>query len=402
MSTGKPQHNNNNNNNNNNNGGVPAVIVNVDSPSYPSDMPPPPAYSTLHEGRLGERKTLDAGERAPLLGSGSGSRPSQQSSPATGVTAAAAIRGALPARASSPLQSRWHAQRDWYASMQWHTKRFIGRHFGLIVAAVIGLAVLLGIIIMVCNISPTCEVPENAEVATMSYTFNPEDYREFFFHLDEGIMGDIIVTQSRDREENNVTITITAQGSTPDMLSAIALNALPNRRTSLVETNIFLNMNPSELRTALSRNCTRVEVEIAFPRSLVDYDLIQLESRYGGHVVVQLQDETTARTTTTVERIEILAKGGDVSVKQVSVARALNIVAKQGVVQADVEVGKIVKVQASDVDLALESISSSMDVKVSSSNKAQVIMKAPLPDLISSREDMKRAVEGEYGRWAMF
>ncbi|KAG0278622.1 hypothetical protein BGZ95_003568 [Linnemannia exigua] len=287
-------------------------------------MAPPPAYSRIPKQGLGGNKSQGAEERTPLLGSG--------------------------------------------------TKMFIDQYFAIIVAAVVCISIIFGIF-LIAHFSYTCEIPENAEVASMSYTFNPEDYREFFFHLDEGITGDIVVTQSRDRIENNVTITITAQGSTPDMLSAIALNTIPNRRTSLVETNIFLNMKPYELRTALSRNCTHVEVDITFPRSLVDYDLIQLESRYGGHVIVRLQDETSTTTTTTVERIEVLTKDGDVSVNQVSITNTLNVVAKRGAVQADVEVGKIVNVQAGkDVVLELESMSSSMDVKVSSSDNAQVTM----------------------------
>ncbi|KAF9907050.1 hypothetical protein EC991_011354 [Linnemannia zychae] len=258
-----------------------------------------------------------------------------------------------------------------------NVKTFFSRYGAHLLAAFIGILVLWGIISLAVHLSYECKVPEDAEVTTMSYNFDPEEFREFFFHLDEGITGDVIVTQSRDRTETNATILITAQGSTSEMLSAISLATLPNPRTSLLEANLLLNLPSSEIRAALYRNCTRVEVEIMFPRSMVDYDLIQIESRYSGGVVVRLHDRVTLQKTL-VERVEVLAKRGDVSVKDMVVTKALNVVAKTGAVEAQVEVGKVVNVRAKkDVALALESRSSSMDVKVSTSNSAQVTMKTP-------------------------
>ncbi|KAF9131468.1 hypothetical protein BGW39_001781 [Mortierella sp. 14UC] len=365
---------------NNGRGGVPAVTVDIEFPSSHTVLPPPPAYSSTperHLGAKGGRKSqdVDEEERAPLLGSGSssGSGSGSALSPATGAAAAAAIRNAIPARASTRrdhTQGRGFGLRvqHWLDDKKWSLKMFFRRYSAHLLAALFHIA---------DHLFYECKIPEDAEVTTMSYTFDPAEFQEFFFHLDEGMTGDIIVTQSRDRAETNATILITAQGSTSQMLSAISLTTLPNPRTSLLEANLFLNMPASEIRAALNRNCTRVEVEIAFPRSMVDYELIQLESRYSGHVVVRLQDRATA-TKTLVERVEVLAKSGDVSVKDVSVTRALNVVAKKGAVEVQVETGRIVNIQAAkDVMLELESRSSSMDVKVSTSQGAHVTMKTP-------------------------
>jgi hypothetical protein len=57
------------------------------------------------------------------------------------------------------------------------------------------------------------------------------------------------------------------------------------------------------------------------------------------------------------------------------VTRALNVVAKNGAVEAQVEVERIVNVKAKrDVRLELESRSSYMDVKVSTPKRAQAAM----------------------------
>ncbi|KAG0209895.1 hypothetical protein BGX33_005274 [Mortierella sp. NVP41] len=155
--------------------------------------------------------------------------------------------------------------------------------------------------------SYVCEIPEDAEVSTMSYSFDPADYRELYFHLDEGI------------------------------------------------------------------NCTNVEVDIIFPRRLFSYDLLQLESHFKGNVQVRLDDRDTA--TTVIKSLEILAKEGNVGVRDVVVTRAMNIVARSGAVEGKAEVERVVRVSASKgVDLELESRTNTMEVKVNSNRHAQVTM----------------------------
>jgi hypothetical protein len=159
------------------------------------------------------------------------------------------------------------------------------------------------------------------------------------------------------------------------MLSAISLKTIPSPRSSLLEANIFLDMKSSAIRAALARNCTRVEVDIIFPRRLVNYDLIQLESNYAGNVQLRMGPQSVG--TAVVDRLEILTKSGSVSVKDLEVSEAMNIVTKdgEGKVKAQVVATKAVRVKArNNVDLELESHSNMLDVKVDTSRDAKVTM----------------------------
>ncbi|KAG0292646.1 hypothetical protein BGZ96_003860 [Linnemannia gamsii] len=195
-------------------------------------------------------------------------------------------------------------------------KRFFDHYKGHLLAAVVSILVIWGLISLVSHLSYECEIPEDAEVTTMEYSFDPADYRELFFHLDEGI-----------------------------------------------------------IRAALARNCTRVEVDIIFPRRMLDYDLIQLESNYAGNVQVRMDPKGAG--TAVVDKLEIFARSGSVSVKDLVVSEAMNVLTKdnKGQVEVQVQAGKVVRVQAeNDVVLDLESHTNMLDVKVTTSSNAQVTM----------------------------
>ncbi|KAF9127705.1 hypothetical protein BGX30_014680 [Mortierella sp. GBA39] len=250
----------------------------------------------------------------------------------------------------------------------------------ILIAAIVGIMVIWGLIRLVNHLSYECMVPEDAQATTMEYSFDPTDYRELFFHLDEGITGDISVSQSRDKTEGNITILITAQASTPELLSFITLKTTPTPRNSFLETSLFLNMKSSDIRKALARNCTRLEVDIIFPRHLYDYDFIQIESRYKGNVIVAMDPKRSAGARMAVEHLEVSAEAGSVKVKDLLVTEAMNVVTKsvEGDVEAQVEVGKVARVQAKGgVSLTVESWSNGMDLKVDTSGRAQVAMKTP-------------------------
>ncbi|KAF9153680.1 hypothetical protein BG015_002890 [Linnemannia schmuckeri] len=372
MSTGK-QH-------TNGRGSRDSATIDIDHllPHSRTDVPPP-AYSTTPERVPGG---VADEERVPLLRDApsrrvatpaetAARRATESDSRRRGGDGVGCLEGLRQRADDLGRRLGWWWDDKWHGMKGWYHKYKV-----LLVAAVVGIALLWGLIHVVERLSYECKIPEDAQVTTMEYSFDPADYREFFFHLDEGITGDISVSQSKDRIESNVTILITAQGSTPEMLSAISLNTIPSRRSSFLETNIFLNMKSSEVRAALSRNCTRVEVDIIFPRRLLDYDLIQLESNYAGNVIVAMDPKGAA----SIERLEISTKSGSTLVKDVSVTEAMNVVTKggEGKVEAQVDAAKVIRVQAKkDVSLTLESWTNALDLKVDTSSNAQVTMKTP-------------------------
>ncbi|KAF9541100.1 hypothetical protein EC957_003427 [Mortierella hygrophila] len=353
MSTGKQQY-------TNGQGNRDSTTVDIDhSPPVPDTDIPPPAYSNTPE--LGLGRPTDHDERTPLLGGG------RVTSGRVATPAEAA------ARRATELGSRRRGGGD-------GTKRWFHEWKVILIAAIVGIMVIWGLIRLVNHMSYECKVPEDAQVATMEYSFDPADYRELFIHLDEGITGDISVSQSRDRTEGNITILITAQASTPELLSFITLKTTPTPRNSFFETSLFLDMKSSDIYKALARNCTRLEVDIIFPRHLYDYDFIQIESRYKGNVIVAMDPKRSVGARIAVERLELLARAGSVTVKDLLVTEAMNVVTKggEGNVEAQVEVRKVARVQAKgDVSLTVESWSNGLDLKVDSSGRPQVAIKTP-------------------------
>ncbi|KAF8941285.1 hypothetical protein BGZ47_007444 [Haplosporangium gracile] len=373
MSTGKQQH-------MNGRGSRDSTSVDIDRslPNSRTDVPPP-AYSTTPERAP---DTVADEERASLLRDA----PSRRVATPAERAARRATESDYRRRGGDGVGC-WEGLRQrtddlgrrfgWWWDDRWQdTKSWCYKYKVLLIAAAVGIILLWGLIHVVNHLSYECKIPEDAQVATMEYSFDPADYRELFFHLDEGITGDISVSQSRDRIESNVTILITAQGSTPEMLSAISLKTIPSPRSSFLEANIFLSMkSSSEIRAALARNCTRVEVDIIFPRRLLDYDLIQLESNYAGNVIVAMDPKGAA----SLERLEISTKSGSVLVKDLVVTEAINVVTKdEGEVEAQVDVAKVIRIQAkNDVSLALKSWTNALDLKVDTSSEAHVTMKTP-------------------------
>ncbi|KAG0066840.1 hypothetical protein BGZ90_001245 [Linnemannia elongata] len=375
MSTGKQQH-----ANGRGNGDSTTVDMNHSSPLPRTDASPP-AYSSTPGRGLGQPNDVD--EQAPLLGGG------RVPSGRVATPAEAAARRATeprsatePWRATEPRRvTELRRQLVWWWDDTWRgIKRWFFRWKALLIATVVGILVVWGLVCLVSHLSYECTIPEDAQAITKEYSFDPTDYRDLFFHLDEGITGDITVSQSRDRTEGNITILVTAQASTPELLSFITLKTTPVRRNSFLETSLFLDMKSSDIRTALDRNCTRLEVDIIFPRHLYEYDLIQIESRYKGNVIVAMDPRRSADARMAVERLEIMAKEGSVVVKDLMVTEAMNVVTKggKGKVEAQVEVEKVIRVQAKKaVSLLVENWSNGLDLKVETSGKAQVAMKTP-------------------------
>ncbi|KAF9931726.1 hypothetical protein FBU30_009650 [Linnemannia zychae] len=325
-------------------------LLSTNVADHPDSAPPP--YSASPEVHVNR-------EWSPLLGS---SRNPGHQRPSGAAACWIAFLEAIR------RQTFVQRCRDWTSHKVWLVDNWLKDHAVHIFTAVVGSLVLGCIVVAIIHEANECKVPENAEETIISYSYDPADFRDFFFHLDEGISGDIYVSQSRDRVESNVTIHISAKGNTHDMLSAISFKTNPNHRGGILETKIHLDMTPSEISAALSKNCTRVEVDIIFPRHMIEYNLIQLESRYKGDVRLRLEN------TVNVERVEILAKSGSVQVRDVVVTDEMNIVAKRGRVETQsVEIQNAIRVNAkSDVSLELISYTYSMNAKVFTGGNAQV------------------------------
>ncbi|KAF9186612.1 hypothetical protein BGZ51_001867 [Haplosporangium sp. Z 767] len=219
-----------------------------------------------------------------------------------------------------------------------------------------------------------CVIPDDAKIVTFNQTIDPSQYTNLFFHLDRGITGDVIVTQSRDRVEQNIQIFVTTKASTAEMLQHISSSLDFKPRTFRAESKFFMDMESSDLKRALSKNCTWVEIDVILPYRLGSIDSLEIQSTFKGGVQIRMDEASIT------DKLIVKAKEGDVSLKETRIGKELNLVADGGKVEARrIAIDKVVRINARrEVDLELDSRSSSLDVKVSSASEyAQVLLMQP-------------------------
>ncbi|KAF9350842.1 hypothetical protein BGX26_011021 [Mortierella sp. AD094] len=238
-------------------------------------------------------------------------------------------------------------------------------------AAATGLLVLFIVGLALCeDCFYTCSIPKDAQVLTFNQTIDPSVFRELTLRLDKGITGNVVVSTSRDRKQRDILITASMRASTPTMLQLISHELyLTNGTSRRAESTIFMDMSGSELNQALKRNCTRVNVDIIFPRHLTEYGIIEIESLYRGNVKVQYDREFWS------DEFFIRTTNGDVELNDVIVKDELNVEAKSGSISARAAVKRAVRLTASGrVKLTSTSTSSSLDVSAVSLNSEAVVV----------------------------
>ncbi|KAG0012269.1 hypothetical protein BGZ80_000090 [Entomortierella chlamydospora] len=221
---------------------------------------------------------------------------------------------------------------------------------------------VLAIIIWVASLCEdcwyTCSIPEDAQILTFNQVIDPNVFRELSLRLDKGITGDVVVSTSRDPAQRDILIKASMRASTPTMLQFISHELhLTNGSYRRAESTIFMNMTESELNQALKRNCTRVNIDIIFPRYLTEYGIIEINSLYRGNVKVNYDREFLS------DQLFIRSTSGNVALDYVIVRDELNVEARSGSIYAMAAVKRAVRMTASDtVQLISTSTSSSLDV----------------------------------------
>ncbi|KAF9112564.1 hypothetical protein BGX27_003155 [Mortierella sp. AM989] len=242
---------------------------------------------------------------------------------------------------------------------------------GLVIFVVCIISVLIILSFMFCeDCFYTCRIPENAQVIKLIQSIDPNIYNELKVQLDVGITGNIFVTRSKDIFQQDIIITTTMKASTPRMLKYMTQDLVLKNGTSRAESSIFMNMTNTELKQALKRNCTLVDVEIAFPRQLSEFGTIEIHSLYRGTIQVVLDEEFM------FDRFLVRAEKGNVNIKDAVVKGELNVMAKEGSIEAIAAVKKVANLSAKNkLDFQLASKSSELDVRaISHTDRASVVL----------------------------
>ncbi|KAI1320817.1 hypothetical protein EDD11_009774 [Mortierella claussenii] len=220
--------------------------------------------------------------------------------------------------------------------------------------------------------TPPGEFPESNYTSSFSQVIDPDIYTKLMLRLNQGILGNIVVSQSQDWLEDNIIIHGTIQSSTVTMLKlttpVLAFKPNSSRAISIVS----LNMSESDRKEAFDQqNWTRVDVQIMFPRHFEDFDALTIEHLHRGSIRIQ---DTAVQDT-----MMLLATDGNVVLQEIEVNRQLMVDARNGQVKGkSISAPRLVKVNAAqDVELELVSYSSRLDVRVVSKSYAEVVMTRP-------------------------
>ncbi|KAK3841671.1 MAG: hypothetical protein J3R72DRAFT_491249 [Linnemannia gamsii] len=234
-------------------------------------------------------------------------------------------------------------------------------------------------------------VVDDIKASHLSLSFNPSDYKNFFFQLDHDIKGDIYVGKSYNNNNPNITIQVTAHASSTEILQTFALDATP--QLSLMEAKVYLNMTSAQARKMpLRKGCTLVKVDILFPTNLTRYESLWIHHRERGNVNVKMSRghpgganriwPPTAETTVAeeaavivIDQLDIQANAGWVTLQDVVVSSELSVVSRLGGINGQVDVEhRVIMDSAKEMTLELSSSRPNLDLKVTSKEIARVVM----------------------------
>ncbi|KAI8353951.1 hypothetical protein B0O80DRAFT_451871 [Mortierella sp. GBAus27b] len=217
-----------------------------------------------------------------------------------------------------------------------------------------------------------CKIPENAEVLQFAQSINANRYRELYLQLDQGITGNIAISQSVDPNQNDILILGSMQASSPEMLKIMSHSLIFDWSRPRANSRIFIDQEAAQLEKSLKRNCTRVNLEIIFPLRLRNYDTIDVNSSFHGDVEINL------KSVYLTDRLAVKAEQGNVAVKA-SVEREIEIESKTGKVEAELTATKSVVIMTRrDINLELTSRSSSLNARaVSTKGSTKTILTQP-------------------------
>ncbi|CAO3567895.1 unnamed protein product [Mortierella alpina] len=240
----------------------------------------------------------------------------------------------------------------------------------LIVLGVISLLIIF-MVWCDCLFTPTCEIPRDAEVTTLNQTIDAALYKGFSFKLDRGISGDIVVSRSRNASDTDIRVFVSLKASTSLMLESMAVSVDLDPYTSVAKSRVFMNMTDPDLKKALARNCTWVDVHIIYPATLNNgFESLEIDSSRKGSVLVRLEDLELK------EKLVIYAREGKIAVRDVRVGQEVKMEAERG----DIEVHRlwaderVVAEAAGSIVMDMGKTSQFLDLKAVSSRNAAVVM----------------------------
>ncbi|KAG0310533.1 hypothetical protein BGZ97_012496 [Linnemannia gamsii] len=232
-----------------------------------------------------------------------------------------------------------------------------------------------------------CKVTDSDQTQLV-YTFDPEQYKELFFHLDKDMVGDIYVRQydsPEDLDEGKVRIIVQAAASDSKMLQATTLNAIEHPRESSLEANVYLKLHDEEREDALRSGCVVTSIMIVFPWNMTRFESLKIQNRNKGYVDVWLprynedgshdgilRSHTAKDTRDHINHARARARARAATI---AITEALKAVSEQGRIFCDITAEKRVELESklsTQVNLDSSSNYPELDLKVSAETTANI------------------------------
>ncbi|KAF9285069.1 hypothetical protein BGZ68_004164 [Mortierella alpina] len=298
---------------------------------------------------------------------GSSGSPPAYSPPFNEANESQPLLGSRDQNSHENRKSSWRAAVGRWLNRVWPTLK---RASPILIAVAFIAIIIILVIWCDCFFTPTCEIPGDAEVVTFNQTIDVAVYKGLSFKLDRGISGDIVVSRSRNVLDTDIRVYVSMKASSSLMLKSMATSVDLDPYASVAKSRVFMDMTDSDLKKALSRNCTWVDVRIIFPSTLDNgFESLEIDSSRKGSVQVRL-DSLELR-----EKLVIHAREGDVNVRDVRVGQEVKIEAERGHIETRhlwAEERAVVK--AGSVNMDMGATSPYLWLEATSTQKAAVVI----------------------------
>ncbi|KAG0034189.1 hypothetical protein BGZ81_005894 [Podila clonocystis] len=206
-----------------------------------------------------------------------------------------------------------------------------------------------------------CSLPNDTEMRSSISSFPPSKDLNFILHVQEGIYGNILVKESDDWSQRNITVRMSSGSRLPDLLDTITHDVRFNSLARTADIFVHLGTNdPNEKKKLLDNNCFRTNIEILYPRSSSSSSTgsgrLEVQVAYG-EIALDFGKPLSRKPAAIFESLGLATMKGDVSLKNVGVLQRTRIRTERGSVK-----GSLVTPGAADISAD----SGSIDLRVHS------------------------------------
>ncbi|KAF9383804.1 hypothetical protein CPC16_008754 [Podila verticillata] len=214
-----------------------------------------------------------------------------------------------------------------------------------------------------------CSLPKGTEMRTSTSVFPPSKDLSVILHVQEGIYGNILVKESDDWAQRNITIRMST-GSSRSFLDRIVhdVHLDPSAHTA----NVLVHMgtsDPRQTKHLLNNNCFRTNIEILYPRSSYSTGRLEVQVVYG-EIALEFGGFLSRKPAAIFESLGLATMKGDVALRNVGVLKRTRIRTERGSVKGSLLTPTAVDVStdSGNIDLKSPSFNGHFDLTSTSSS----------------------------------